>query len=304
MKFDLKIIHITKSIALITKQLNNSKLIQNTYTTYIPMASQPCIKKFTLPIEVADIGRLIGPKGSFLKKHVVSKSVSIYKSENDLDEQTKVPLKINISSEEGIVYATIKVDNDDLLDIAVKNLIKHSDIFMKKKENAGKPKVIKHIFKTKMEPHHIGKYVGSGGKNIKNVKALCEEKITGSKLEATSVRVNICDDRFLRKGSYNKLFQIKNDASTENQVLITVSCIYSGNPNDIFKAVKPIIIDSVVNLFPKEEQVSSVEVDFLEDTCEISLEVKEQASAFLDNMDAEPRYEPQSPTYEPPSPSA
>ena len=262
-----------------------------------------CVKKFTLPIEVADIGRLIGPKGSFLKKHVVSKSVSIYKSEKDIDEQTKVPLKINISSEEGIVYATIKVDNDDLLDIVVKNLIKHSDIFMKKKENAGKPKVIKHIFKTKMESHHVGKYVGSGGKNIKNVKALCEEKITGSKLEATSVRVNIADDRFIKKGSYNKLFQIKNDASTENQVLITVSCIYSGNPNDIFKAVKPIIIDSVVNLFPKEEQVSSVEVDFLEDTCEISLEVKEQASAFLDNMDAEPRYEPESPTYGQQSPT-
>ena len=50
------------------------------------------------------------------------------------------------------------------------------------------------------------------------------------------------------------------------------------------------------------EQVSSVEVDFLEDTCEISLEVKEQASAFLDNMDAEPRYEPESPTYSPQSP--
>ena len=267
-------------------------------------ASQPCIKKFTLPIEVADIGRLIGPKGTSLKTHVVNKSVKIYKSENDIDEQTKVPLNINISKEDNIVFATITVDNDTLLEIVIKNMLKHTDIFMKKKQNDGKPKVIKHIFKTKMESHHVGKYVGSKGKNIKNIKALCEEKITESKIDATSVRVNICDDRFLKKGSYNKLFNIKNDVPTENQVLITVSCIYGGNPNDIFKAVKPIIIDSVVNLFPKEEQVFSVEVDFLEDTYDISLEVKDQASVFLDNMDAEPRYEPQSPTYEPPSPSA
>jgi len=270
------------------------------------MASQSCTKKFSLPIEVADIGRLIGPKGSFLKNHVVNKSVKIYKSENDMDEQTKVPLNINISKEDDIVFATITVDNETLLEIVTKNMLKHTDIFMKKKENAGKPKVIKHIFKTKMESHHIGKYVGSGGKNIKNVKSLCEEKITDSKFDATSVRVNICDDRFLKKGSYNKLFNIKNDIPTENQVLITVSCVYGGNPNDIFKAVKPIIIDSVVNMFPKEEQVTSVEVDFLEDTFEISLEVKDQASAFLNGMNAseEPVYEPESPTYAPPSPSA
>jgi len=217
-------------------------------------------------------------------------------------------MKIKIDSNEDGVFAEITTPSDqtDLNGTIAKFLTKHESVFVKNKarklENSGKPKVISFVFKTKMESHHIGKYVGSGGKNIKAIKVLCEEKIVEAKIDATSVRVNISDDRFLRKGSYNKLFVIKNDTSTENQVLITVSCIYGGNPFDIFKAVKPIIIDSVVNMFPKEEHIASVEVDFLEDTCEVSVETKEQASKFLESLKEVD--ENDSGCYQPPSPTS
>jgi len=283
------------------------------------MASQPTPTiKITLPIEAGDIGHFIGPKGASLRNHVVKKSVTIYKSENDVDEQTKVSMNIKIVPEDQCVVAVVTAENVVLLEIIKKNIVKHADIFMKKKANAGKPKVVKIVFKTRMENHHQGKYVGRGGKNIKSVVASCEEAMQtiSGEHQASSVRVNIDDDRFLRKGSYNKLFTIKNDAPTENQVLISVSCIYGGNPNDIFKIVKPIIIDSVVNMFPPEpEQVGAVEVDFLGGD-NFLVNVQATADMFLSSIEertdengcydpnggnSSPSYSPSSPTYDPSS---
>lgn len=282
------------------------------------MASSAQLANWTHPLtelSKSDIGNFIGKNGALLRKFVYSPVIKEYKESCEDSSDAKVPMKIKIyeNPADESVHAEITTPSDqtDLNEIIAKFLTKHESVFVKNKarkaEKSDKPKVISFVFKTKMESHHIGKYVGSGGKNIKATKDLCEEKITEKKLDATSVRVNISDDRFLRKGSYNKLFVIKNDAPTENQVLITVSCIYGGNPFDIFKAVKNTIIDSVVNMFPREEHIDSVEVDFLGETCEISLGVKASVGLFLDSMDENapesPIYTPNSPSYAPLSPS-
>ena len=276
------------------------------------MASTCQSASFTHPLshlEAGDIGSFIGKNGSSLKRFVYFPTLNQYKKTVGDDTSVKLT-KIKIDSDDSGVFAEIIISYDSsdqehyetLTNIVVQYLTKHENAFVK---NKSKPKVVTIVFKTHMEKHHIAKFIGSSGKNIKKTKSLCEEKFLEKSLDVTSFRVNICEDRFLRKGSYNKLFFIKNDAPTDDMVLITVSCIYDGHPNNIFREVKPIITDSIINMFPKEEQISSVEVDFLEDTCEISLEVKGQASAFLDNMDSEePVYEPESPTYEPLSPSS
>jgi len=261
-------------------------------------------------ISKSDIGNFIGKNGYLLRKFVYFPVIEEYRKSCGVDESAKVPMKIKIDSYEDAVSAEITTPSDqtDLTGTITKFLTKHESVFVKNKarklENSGKPKVISFVFKTKMESHHIGKYVGSGGKNIKAIKVLCEEKIVEAKIDATSVRVNISDDRFLRKGSYNKLFVIKNDTSTENQVLITVSCIYAGNPFEIFKAVKNTIIDSVVNMFPEELEghFESVEVDFLGDDYEVSVETKEQASKFLESLKEVD--ENDSGCYQPPSPTS
>jgi hypothetical protein len=219
-----------------------------------------------------------------------------------------------------MVIAEIKSSSPEMINIIIKNLEKHESAFMKKKSSPPKPKVVKIIFKTHMEDHHQGKYVGGGGKNIKRVLKSCEDAIShATDNKATSVRVNIGDDRFLRKGSYFKLYTIKNDSPTDNNVLISVSCIYDGHPGKIFSAVKPIIIDSVINMFPPEpESIESVEVDFLGmGSC--TMNYKTHSTPTLEGMDdsikestisedkentlESPGYTPSSPTYSPNSPT-
>ena len=266
----------------------------------------------------SDIGNFIGPGGSSLKNHVIMASSK--QAETAGLGRQQMNIKVKPSEDGAKATAEIKSSSPDMVEIIIKNLKKHEAAFIRIKSSPPKPKVVKIVFKTLMEDHHQGKYVGRGGKNIVRVLKSCVDAIAeATDNKATSVRVNINDDHFLRKGSYYKLYTIKNDAPTENKVLITVSCIYDGHPGKIFSAVKPIIIDSVINVFPPEpESIESVEVDFLGmGSC--TMNYKTHSTPTLEGMDdsikedtisedkentlESPGYTPPSPTYSPNSPT-
>ena len=229
-------------------------------------ADQSVNMKVMVPISASDIGLLIGPKGSSLKNHVIRKSANIYKADHGSEIQENLDIRVKISIEDDKVMASISSVTQELCDIIAKNLEKHAGIFLSRKnasQDPTKPKVCKFVFKTNMESGLQGKYVGYKGKNIIGTRACCTEALRESNVDVSSIRLNISDDRFLHKNSYDKLYFIKSGATTDNNVLISFSAIYPGNPHDIFKVIKPIIIDSVINMFAKEEPVTEFEMDFL-----------------------------------------
>jgi len=260
-----------------------------------------------LSLSNSDIGNFIGPRGSSLRKFVINASVRDAKSASITDHK----MNIRVSPGDGdTAKAEIRACSSEMCDIVVVNLDKHLAAFLRKKSAPPKPKVVKIVYKTAMEEHHQGKYVGYGGKNIKRVLHDCTEAIAAATDgAASSIRVNISDDRFLHKGSYYKLFTIRNNAKTENQVLISVSCIYDGPPGKIFSATKPIIIDSVVNMFPPApDEIESAEVDFLGGgSFSVNYTTNSSPTPSLGGMEDIPEENaitaPDSPGYCPPSPT-
>ena len=263
----------------------------------------------TLPISTSDIGALIGHRGSALNNHVIKKSGNIYTRDGAHADQTNLGIRVQIEPKDSKVVASITAVSQELCDIIAKNLEKHVDITMKK---LTAPKVCKFIFKTNMESgsHGTGKYIGSRGKNIIGTKACCTEALREANVDVSSIRLSVDDDRFLHKDSFNKMFFIKSGATTDNKVLISFSAIYPGNPHDIFKIIKPIIIDSVTNMYPKpKEESAEPELDFLcghktqdpapsvSDDFLKSLEDENGCyDPTLSSTNSSPRYSPSSPT--------
>ena len=277
-------------------------------------ASAPVVHVFETSLMPDDIGNFIGPRGSSLRNYVIKASTRDAESAGISCQHLNIRVHPVDADGTPKVVVTIKTSSEEMRDIVVANLTKHEKAFLRKKSAPKKPSVIQIVFKTAMEDHHQGKYVGSGGKNITRVLHDCTAAIaTATDGEASSVRVRISEDRFLRKGSYFKLFTIRNNAQTENQVLITVSCIYEGSPGKIFSAVKPVIIDSVVNMFPPPpEEIESAEMDFLGGAFSMNYTTNPSPAPTLVGMeeppsaggaDDDPIQESDSPGYCPPSPT-
>tara|TARA_B110000902_G_scaffold80986_1_gene96147 strand:- start:367 stop:1347 length:981 start_codon:yes stop_codon:yes gene_type:complete len=116
----------------------------------------------------------------------------------------------------------------------------------KKPTNSGVPRIYHLNFKTQMDDHLVGKYIGSGGKNCKLLSGDLE-RITKD-MGASSFRVRIVQQDIYEeeKRTPPKFFLIKNEGSDE--VFIHVSAKFSGNPRDLFLAIKKRMIESVVSL--------------------------------------------------------
>ena len=259
----------------------------------------------TLPISTSDIGALIGHSGSALNNHVIKKSGNIYTRDGAHANQTNLGIRVQIESKDSKVVASITAVSQELCDIIAENLEKHVDITMKK---LTAPKVYKFIFKTNMDSgsHGTGKYIGARGKNIIGTKACCTEALREANVDVSSIRLGVEDDRFLHKNSFNKMFFIKSSATTDNKVLISFSAIYPGNPYDIFKVIKPIIIDSVTNMYPKpKEESAEPELDFLcghktqDPVSSTAVKSLEDDNGCYDptssSTNSSPRYSPESP---------
>ena len=157
----------------------------------------------------------------------------------------------------------------------------------------------------------IGKYVGGGGKNIAEVCRDCQDAI--SDITQEKIRINIEPDKKMNMKSVGKFFYIKNSEKTDQSVLITASIRGEVDVEKVFRKIKKIMIDSVVNMFKprKYDDEDNEDDNFLlgggGKPSEMTLESKE-ADNFLDSIEDEcydpgsPGYDPNSPRYSPSSP--
>tara|TARA_B100001057_G_scaffold307783_1_gene307864 strand:+ start:76 stop:975 length:900 start_codon:yes stop_codon:yes gene_type:complete len=275
-----------------------------------------------LSISPDQIGFFVGPKGKNIRNHIVAKSISQYKEQNNIADDVKIPIFVQIrhpDEENPEVHAVIEVDKDHghIIPFIEDSIGKHQTFFLKNqvkkvfdKKVSEKPKNCRIVFKTKMEHFMIGKYVGGGGKNIVEVCRDCQDAIADITKER--IRINIEPDKKMNMKSVGKFFYIKNSEKTDQSVLIIASIRGEVDVEKVFRKIKKIMIDSVVNMFkPRKYEEENEEYDFLcGGSCkpsEMTLESKE-AGDFLNSIEDEcydpgsPGYDPNSPRYSPSSP--
>ena len=234
----------------------------------------PLTATTTLPISKGDIGKFIGAKGILVRKHVINRSraniaesLGVDFSEVPSPHITVKVMPANDELPERVVAEYSATTSELLAEISncITTHIEHINAVdrpkphknskkkpqkvsanTKKPTNSGAPRICHLNFKTQMDDHLVGKYIGSGGKNCKLLSGDLE-RITKD-MGASSFRVRIVQQDIYEeeKRTPQKFFLIKNEGSDE--VFIHVSAKFSGNPRDLFLAIKKRMIESVVSL--------------------------------------------------------
>lgn len=258
-----------------------------------------------LSISPDQIGFFVGPKGKNIRNHIVAKSIFQYKQKNNISDDVKIPVFVQVrhpDEENPEVHAVIEVDKDHghLIPFIEEAIGKHHDFFLKNQEKrVEKPKNCRIVFKTKMEHYMIGKYVGGGGKNIAEVCRDCQDAI--SDITEEKVRINIEPDKKMNMKSVGKFFYIKNSEKTDQSVLITAYIRGDVDVEKVFRKIKKIMINSVVNMYKPQEY--NEDDNFLLGSSSKTIVLEQDVDNFLDSVeDDEESYNPGSPTYDPNSP--
>ena len=178
-------------------------------------------KSVALNIGKDEVGRFLGKGGTNLKRHILGKTHREIKGDNN-----RLFCSIEVS-EEGSVIAVLKAKTDEVLEKLEKNVKGHESVYIKNKKKVENRLNTKFVFKVDMEHHLIPKFIGTKGRNIKeledNIRA-CDNGLEGDRL-----KVNICPDKKIRmKFLHFERLKVDNLEETEHKVLITVEM----NSND------------------------------------------------------------------------
>ena len=267
-------------------------------------------KDIPLTITPVQIRAFNGQNGKNIQNFVIKKSQKEFRDWLNMGMDYKVPLSVRVTTSEGVVSVKVSTHSEELITIVEKSLVKHQEIFIKK---SNRPKVCKLVFKTNMEHHHIGKFIGADGHKIKALTVKCMEVLKDKKLTEERVNISIEPDKRINMQYVDKLFFIRNSSNTEQNVLITLSVKFSGDAFRVFKALKNIMISSVTDMFVQETEYSEdgysedfcsegPGVDFLS-TSENVPTAAQLADGFLTNLgdevEDEGTFKPTSPTYHP-----
>ena len=186
-----------------------------------PAAEEPAesvSKTLDLKITKEEVGRFLGKGGMNLKRHILSKTHKEVDGENNR-------IYCSIETEGECVQAVLKAPNDSVMETLEKNVKNHETVYLKNKKKQENRLNTKFVFKAPLENHLIPKFIGKGGRNIKdleeNIRA-CDNGLEGDKL-----RINICPDKKIRM-KYLHFEHLKMESDTEQKVLVTVEM----NSND------------------------------------------------------------------------
>lgn len=186
-----------------------------------------------------DIGRFLGKGGMNLKKYILGKT----RRECD-QENPRLHCSIDtFECDDGDVkiVASLQAPTDEIMEVLVKNVKNHQEVFLKNKVKQANRLNTKFVFKAGLEHHMIPKFIGRGGKNIKelqeNIKA-CDNGLDGEK-----VKINISQDRQIRmKFLHFELLDFNKDQ--EQKVLVTVE-MNSTNREESLSTVRSLVVQAL-----------------------------------------------------------
>ena len=208
----------------------------------------------TIPLSISkdDIGKFVGPKGMNIRKFVVTKSRNAFAREKGEDDFSKIKnphVTIKHLPEDDIVVAECSAECNEIIDLVASNLGKHVGNFSVKKD-----KICRLVFKTRLPDSHIGKYIGSSGKNCQALASELEDICVSKNIDSTGFRIRIQEpDVYDTSKAPNKFFYIKNENSG-SEVFIHVSSKFSGSPRDLFLTIKSRMIKSVIDLNSTDQE--------------------------------------------------
>ena len=186
-----------------------------------------------------DIGRFIGKGGMNLKKHILGKT------RRDCDQENpRLHCSIDtFECDDGDVkiVASLQAPTDEIMEVLVKNVKNHQEVFLKNKVKQANRLNTKFVFKAGLEHHMVPKFIGRGGKNIKelqeNIKA-CDNGLDGEK-----VKINISQDRQIRmKFLHFELLDFNKEQ--EQKVLVTVE-MNSTNREESLSTVRSLVVQAL-----------------------------------------------------------
>lgn len=178
-------------------------------------------KSVILNLGKDEVGRFLGKGGTNLKRHILGKTHREIEGDNN-----RLFCSIEVS-EEGSVTAVLKAETDEVLEKLEKNVKGHESVYLKNKKKMENRLNTKFVFKVDLEHHLIPKFIGTKGRNIKeledNIRA-CDNGLEGDRL-----RINICQDKKIRmKFLHFERMNLDTESDSDHKVLITVEM----NSND------------------------------------------------------------------------
>ena len=216
-----------------------------------------------------NMGAFLGRGGDKLKKFVTVKSAIMVKEAYKKDFEEDSNSKTN-PAELGSVLIKVKIEGENEYQVSIhnekENLDKYLDIVMKNlfthAKNCSKKRVVENKYRNKIafvaELNHegmIGKFVGSGGKNIKMLTSKVKEALGVQDAHVSIKSSSECGDISTWK---NKKIRIKTNPDNHFEVQITVAV---NLPEELFKDFKktlqlltPLVNKSVMDLEqPKDD---------------------------------------------------
>ena len=194
-----------------------------------------------LPLEInkEDVGSFIGTKGSNLKKFVITKTYKDMESGGN-DGRLSCTVKATEGGYECLCNATASSPErvQGYLDKLTENIKKHQEVFLKVKAKKKNSMNTKFVFKVAMEDHMIPKFIGSGGRNIGELKS----SIVASdvNVDGDKVMINVSEDRQIRMKNL-RFHILKTDGEMDgNKCLITVQ-MNSNDRDASFEVVKDFV---------------------------------------------------------------
>ena len=231
-----------------------------------PSSPSMMTRTVDLPIPMAEVGLFVGENDSSLMKFVITKSQRTYVREHGSagDDMPFVKVSVVVTGDFGSqeLSAECEAPNESLLDIIEENLNKHSTNFKRER----KPKIVRLVFMSHMDPQLIGKYIGSSGNNIKTLASQLEQDAVSSGLEAKSFRVRIEEEgNDPYKENPKRYFEIKNGSESRDTVFIFVTAQFSGPLRPLFLCIKERMISSVVDCIESSKQTHRRDMEDYDD---------------------------------------
>lgn len=172
-------------------------------------------ENFPLTIKKKDVGLFIGPKGKDLKKHVIFESKDRIRSKFDVDEVNGLFCMVQTNDDNDDVSVLLKTQDERFLEIMKDCIIQHQKRIMTKSKKRNE--MSKFVFKTDMEHHKIGKFIGNSGSGISRIR-----QNVSSEDDCSNIKIMITEDKRI-KIQRMKFEILKTDFKCGEKVLITVT---------------------------------------------------------------------------------
>ncbi len=214
-------------------------------------------EKFSLTIKKKDVGLFIGPKGKDLKKHVIFESKDRIRSKFNVEEINGLFCMVQTNDENDDVSVLLKTQDERFLEIMKDCIVQHQKriLIKSKKRN----EMSKFVFKTDMEHHKIGKFIGNSGSGINRIR-----QNVSNEDNCSNVKIMVTEDKKI-KIQRMKFEILKTDFKCEEKVLITVT-LNTKDREKTFEVLRNHILNHINYVNDCEETTLNSGVDEEEDT--------------------------------------